>query len=132
MQVWTSSEALFDVDDSLNSARKDVERELNLSVSSGDYGAGVSKWALIYILLPENDPNYPEVRRYRKRTGVVEFRLKVQHQAFKEADEMAQRSLLALAFLRSIDLSAHLKICDFDTERFRKDVVVVLKKNGWV
>jgi len=132
MQVWTSSEAMLDVDEPLNSARKDVERALNALVGCEDYGAGAFKWAIIYIVMDEVDPAYPEVRRYKKRTGVVEFRLKVNHQAFKEADERTQRKLLAAAVLRSLDLSGELKIADFDAERFKRDVVQALKKNEWV
>jgi Immunity protein 44 len=132
VRVWTSSEALIDVDEALNLARKDVEREVAKSLASKNYGSGVSKWALIYILLPENDPKYPEVRRYRKRTRVVEFRLKVDHQAFKEGGAIAQRKLLAAAFLRSIDLSGSLPIEDFDRTRFKADVVQVFERNNWV
>ncbi len=132
MQIWTSSDAMLDIDDPLNSARKDVERELNVSVGCEDYGSGVSKWAVIYIVMDKDDPAYPEVRRYNNHTGVVELRLKVDHHAFKESNSLAHRKLLAVAMLRSIDLSEGLKLGDFDTGRFRKDVVQGLKKNEWV
>lgn len=132
MQVWTAAEAMLDIAEPFRSARKVVEKVLNTSLGSEDYGTGVMKWALIYIIMDEDDPNYPEVRRYRKRTHEVEFRLKVDHQAFKEGDVFAQRKLLAAAVLRSIDLSGQLKITDFDAERFKADVVQALKKNNWV
>jgi hypothetical protein len=132
MQIWTAGEVQSELADSYRSARKDIEQALNTSVSSQDYGAGVSKWALIYILMDEDDPAYPEVRRYKKRTGVVEYRLKVDYHAFKEADADSQRKLLAAAILRSIDLSGQLRITDFDIDRFKSDVLHVLKKNGWV
>jgi Immunity protein 44 len=119
MQVWTSSEAQFDVDEALTAARKDLERELRSSVASQDFGTGVSKWALIYILLPEDDSNYPEVWRFHKRTSVVEFRLKVDHKSFKESNTIDQRKLLGEAVLRSIELSRKLRIPNFDTENFR-------------
>jgi hypothetical protein len=63
---------------------------------------------------------------------VVEFRLKVDHQAFKEADALTQRKLLAATVMRSIDLFGELKIADFDGGRFKRDVVQALKKNQWV
>ena len=131
MQVWSSGEAMIDIAAPYRSAREDVEQALNASVASEDYGAGVSKWALVYIIMDEDDPAYPEVRRYKKRTGVVEFRLKVNHRAFKEATALTQRKLLAAAILRSLDLFGELKIADFDAERFKKDVVQALTKNKW-
>lgn len=132
MQIWTSSEALFDVDKPLNSARKDVEQALNASVGIEDYGGGISKWALIYILLPDNDPNYPEVRRYKKSSGIIEFRLKVDHKAFKQGGALVQRKLLAAAVLRSVDLSVDMTIQKFDAERFKADVIRVFSVNQWL
>ena len=132
MRIWTSGEVMSDVYDSFFVIRKDVEQALNTTVSPQDYGTGVIKWALIYIIMDENDPNYPEIRRYKKRKCEVEFRLKVDHQAFKEGDALAQRKLLAAAVLRSIDLAGELKIADFDTERFKRDIVQTLEKNEWV
>src|SRR5262245_58564177 len=113
---------MIDIEEPLRLASNEVERVLNAKVASEDYGIGVSKWALIYIIMDEDDPAYPEVRRYKKRTGVVEFRLKVDHRAFKEADARTQRMLLAAAVLRSLDLSGELKIADFDAERFKRDM----------
>jgi Immunity protein 44 len=132
MRVWTSSESMVDVHERLRSASREVERELNAAVGSESYGTGVIEWALIYIIMDQVDPNFPEVRRYKKRKQEVEFRLKVDHQAFKEAGALAQRKLLSETILRSIDLSRELKISDFDAERFKKDVVQALKKNEWV
>jgi hypothetical protein len=132
MQVWTAGEVMIDIAHSYRSARKDVERALNAAVGAEGYGAGVTKWALIYIIMDEDDPNYPEIRRYEKRTGVVEFRLKVDHQAFKDGDRLTQRKLLAAAVLRSLELSVKLRIADFDTERFKSDVVEALRRNEWV
>lgn len=132
MQVWTSAEAMIDIEAPLRFASNELERALNAAVGCEDYGAGVSKWALIYIVMDEDDPAYPEVRRYKKRTGVVEFRLKVDHQAFKEAEARTQRKLLAAAVLRSLDLSRELQIATFDAERFKSDVFQALKKNEWV
>jgi hypothetical protein len=131
MQIWTSSEAMADIDKPLNSARKNVERVLNAAVASKDYGAGVTKWALIYIIMDKDDPNFPEIRRYSKRTGLVEFRLKADHQAFKAGDRLAQRKLLAVAVLRSIEMSRALRIPDFDAESFQRDVLEALKKHDW-
>jgi hypothetical protein len=131
MQVWTSAEAMIDIEAPLRFASNELERALNASVGCEDYGSGVSKWALIYIIMDEDDPAYPEVRRYKKRTGVVEFRLKVDHQAFKEADARTHRKLLAAAVLRTLDLSGELKIAGFDAERFKRDVVQALKNNEW-
>ena len=132
MQIWTSSEAVLDVDEALSAARKDVERELNKAVTSADYGDGVSKWALIYIVMPENDPRYSEVHRYTKRTKVVEFRLKVDHRAFKEGDALAQRKLLAAAIMRSLELSKGRSIPAFALERFKNDVAQALQSHNWM
>lgn len=131
MRVWTSSESMADVYEPLRLASREVERELNAAVGSESYGTGVIEWALIYIIMDQVDPNFPEVRRYKKRKREVEFRLKVDHQAFKEADVLAQRKLLSETVLRSIKLSGELKIADFDVERFKRDVVQALKKNEW-
>jgi hypothetical protein len=131
MKIWTSSEAMADLVESLRSARRDVEQALNLSVASEGYGAGVSTWAIIYIVMDEDDPAYTEIRRYNKRAGVMEFRLKVDHRAFKEADPLAQRKLLAATVLRSLDLFDDVRVADFDADRFKRDLTQALRKNQW-
>jgi hypothetical protein len=131
MRVWTSGEIEGDIDQSFRLARKAVEQALTARVGSEDYGAGVCKWALIYIIMNEEDPAYPEIQRYTKSTGVVEFRLNVDHRAFTEGDPLRQRELLAATVLRSLDLSGGLRIPDFDADRFKRDVTQALNENKW-
>jgi hypothetical protein len=132
MKLWTSSEAMADIDEPLRLASKDVECVLNSSISTREYGPGVTQWDLIYIIMDEDDPNYNEVHRYKKKKHSIEFRLKVDHSAFKRGDSKTQRKLLASSVLRSIRIAETMYIDDFDCKRFLLDVEQTLEKNSWM
>ena len=131
MQFWSSSEIQSDVADSHRPARKDVELAINSVIATRSYGAGVSQWALIYIILEEGD-DYPETYRYQKKNGVAEFRLTVDYANIKVCDDFEHRKQLASAILRSLELAKTMKIQSFKLDTFSHDVIDILTERGWL
>lgn len=131
MQFWSSSEVQSDVADSHRPARKDVELTINNVITERNYGDGVSKWALIYIILDEGD-DYPELNRYQKKNGVAEFRLVVDYTTIQACDDMEHRKLLAQAIVRSLDLAKTMKLDGFDLDAFSRDVLNALAERRWL
>ncbi len=132
MQFWNSCEAEVDVADPLRYAGNDIEDKLNEALSTRSYGDGVVEWAIIFIMLSQDDPNYCEIQRFHKKRKVVEFRLKVDHAKFKSGTEIEQRQLLSAAILRSFRLTSKMKLDDFDQTKYESDVCQVLTSHGWV
>lgn len=130
MNFWSSSEVESDVADAHRQARKDLESSINHKIARKEYGSGVSKWALIYIVLSEKDVKYPEVCRFQKKSKIVEFRLCVDYLAIRNGDELNHRKLLAATILRTLQLAKSMRLDDFDLEAFSADVSMVLSEVG--
>lgn len=76
--------------------------------------------------LPEPySSHFPEVVRYSSRQTVLEFRLQVDYQAFKQTSEPGRITLLLNCLRRSIDLMKHLSVSESDRNRLLKIVETV-------
>lgn len=131
MVIWMSGELQADIDDAYRITRNEMESMINAAIADMDYGKNVMKWALIPIILNFEDPVYHEVRKHHKARKVIEFRLKINHAAFKQADDLGKRKLIFQTILRSIDLARSMKLENFNLDRFEQDVRQVGLKNGW-
>src|SRR5882757_8793876 len=100
MHLWMSAEVQLDVGDAYRLARNEIEAKINKALSTKDYGQGLRKLALIVIIRELDSPDYGEVKRYSKRKLEAEFRLKIDHAAFKRASPLQQRGLIIGCLIR--------------------------------
>ena len=126
-----SGEIEGDVYDEYRVARNEVEELINAAIGASSYGS-LKLWGLIPIILDDNDPNYPEIKRYRKKIQEFEFRLKIDHATFKAADDLGKRKLIVAALLRSIDEMRRLVPKGIDYARLESDVREVAESKGWL
>jgi len=134
MVLWMSSEADKDVGRSYRSARNKIEKAVNKWLETANYGTTVKEWVLIGIVTAEEYPGFGEVNRFTKKSGVAEFRLRIDHAAFKKAanDMNARCKLICKSLIRSLDLLAKKKIPDFDHKSLMADFREFAKKKGWL
>lgn len=130
-RLFMSGEIEGDVYDDYRVACNEVDDAVNLAIRESNFGA-VKEWAVIPIILDDNDPNYPEVKRYRKKSQEFEFRLVIEHAAFKAADTLGKRKLIMASILRSIDEMRKLAPKGIDYARLENEVRGVAAANGWL
>ncbi len=133
MKLFMSGEIQADVTDEYSNASNEIEELLAPLLRPRDYGPGLKGWYDIVMITPwRDDKNYPEVKKYSKRNKEVEFRLRINHRAFKRADALGKRKLICKSLLRSIKLMSKMNIPDFDHARFSSDVTAFFEKHGWL
>ncbi len=111
MKLWTTSEAMFDVDNAVSKATNLIEDEVNRLIHGIDIDEKSDEWALIAIVLPKDlESAFPEVVRKSSKGKVLEFRLHIPHATFLDATETEQTGLVFDSLYRSIDLMPKLKV----------------------
>jgi immunity protein 44 of polymorphic toxin system len=68
-----------------------------------------------------------------KSDKAVEFRLRIDLDAFRAADEPTRKRLICEALLRSLDiLDQKKKILDFDYHKLREDFLEIARREHWL
>src|SRR4030042_1145061 len=122
MELWVSGEIQGDIGDRYRAARKLVKTAMNSCIKDRDYGEGLKKWYYIAIILDFEDEAYGEVAKYSKRKKEVEFRLKIDHDAFLSAHTAGQVRLVSQSLLRSLRMMPEIGVKDVDFDRLTADV----------
>jgi hypothetical protein len=129
MRLWTTSEAMFDVDDAVSRATNLIEAEDNRSIQGLELIEEAEKWTLIAIVLPkELEPAFPEVVRRSSKRKVLEFRLHIAHAEFLHSTENEQTGLVFDCLFRSIDLMPKLKVKP-DTQTVLREVLAQARRS---
>ena len=136
MIIWMSGELQADIGDACAAAQNEMEHVMNLALKGTDYSGGqIVKWALIPTILNSRflkSTGYAEIRKYHKKRRVIEFRLRIDHDSFKAADDAGKRRLIFEMILRSIEEARQMKIPAFDFDRFAADLKDIGAKQGWM
>lgn len=75
----------------------------------------LDRWSFISIILSGKFiSGYPEVFKFNKKSKVLEFRLQIDHESFKQADEPLQISMMLDSIERSIGLMSKFKMVESD------------------
>ena len=121
MELWMSGEIQGDVGDRYRTARKLVETAINRCTKGNDFGEGLKKWYYIAIILGFDDKDYDEVAKYRRKKKEVEFRLKIDHDAFLKGTLVDQVRLMSDSLLRSINMMPEIGVQDVDFGKLYED-----------
>lgn len=118
----------------LNEIYRPMNRVLTQRLGPKDYGPGLVKWFLLFIMLPPafGGPDSPERVRYEKRSKATDLRLHVSNEAFRQADEAGRRALVVECMMRSLDLIEAKKLPDFDIQSLKADVAAIAREEGWI
>lgn len=123
-----SAEIQRDVYDDYRQARQVIEREINNCIGKKDYGKGLKKWAYIAIIRARDSDDYDEVAEYSKNKGIVEFRLKLNHDAFLKGTPTDRVRLLSDSLIRSLEMMPEIGVVGVDLTKLRKDVSHCISK----
>lgn len=122
MELWMSGEIQSDVGDAYSKASNFVEAEVNNCIKGNDYGEGLKMWFFIPIIRAEDSPIYGEIAKYYKRLKEVEFRLKIDHDAFLSGSTADHVRLISQSLLRSLKMMPEIGVIKVDLDRLTKDV----------
>lgn len=117
----------------LNEIYKPMNRVLMERLGSKDYGLGLTKWFLLFIMVPAGLPGHddPERVRFEKKNKAVDMRLHISNEAFHRADEAGRRVLVVECMMRSLDLIEAKKVPDFDILALKADVAMIAREEDW-
>lgn len=135
MEFWISGETQGDIDDgAFRNAIIELTDTLNSGIKTHNYG-DLIEWILIPIILDDQFSQvtgFNEVKKFWRNKKETEFRLKIDHAAFKAADDLGKRKLIFAMIMRSIDLARKMNIPNFDFDRFESDVRGAGKNHRWL
>ncbi|MGX5722949.1 Imm44 family immunity protein [Shinella zoogloeoides] len=134
MNIFFTSVAHGKLGRLLNEIYMPMNRVLTQRLGPKDYGPGLVKWFLLFIMLPPafGGPDSPERVRYEKRNKATDLRLHVSNEAFRQADEAGRRALVVECMMRSLDLIEAKKLPDFDIQSLKADVASIAREEGWI
>ncbi|WP_175948806.1 hypothetical protein [Burkholderia pyrrocinia] len=120
MKLWTSGEIEFDVEESSRIAINAIEPVVNCALEGIEFDEKAEKWTLIPIILSDTFlSGFPEVVKRSSKGMVLEFRLQIPHEEFKQASSEKKMAMLFDALSRSVDLMPKLKVSLESQEKFR-------------
>jgi hypothetical protein len=132
MRLWISGELQNDVALSYTDSVRHLRRILKPLITAADYGKSVFEWAFIGILQQRETAAAKEDFQFFKPRGLVQFRLRIDYQAFKESDELDRSRLIFVALLRSVAYASQMKIENFNAEQFAADLIEIGVGHGLI
>jgi hypothetical protein len=126
MKFWYSGEIDASVADAFRKARKKVEATLNNALDSRSYGAGLTKIALIPIILAPGWQPRSERRLFQRASSSADYRLNIPYEAFVRGDPTIQKRLLVRNTIQAVDdiaRKARRSKVEFDGPRLRNDIL---------
>ncbi|MCK9549230.1 hypothetical protein [Aquamicrobium sp.] len=133
MNIFFTSVAHGKLGRQLNEIYMLMNRTLSQRLGEKDYGPGLGKWFLLFIMLPPDIPGHddPERIRFEKKNKVFDLRLHLSNAAFHKADEAGRKALVTSCMMRSLDLIEAKAIPDFNIQALKVNVAAIASQEGW-
>lgn len=119
MKLWMSGEIQHDIAEGYRQARLVVQSKVNERLQRITLNTNVDQWAFIGIILPDDHPDYQEVKKFDKRHRTIEFRLKIDHAQFLSGSHAERIVLIIQALRRSVDLMNALGVDSDDIDKLK-------------
>ncbi|WP_423378183.1 hypothetical protein [Burkholderia sp. LMG 32019] len=120
MKLWMSGEVDADIGGGEHVARNVIEPIVNGCLDKISFLEGFEKWAFISIILSDKFlPGFPEVAKISSKGKVLEFRLRIPREIFKQASSEIKISMLFYALNRSVEMMSKLEVSPESQEKFR-------------
>ncbi|RBB31866.1 hypothetical protein DPV79_40110 [Burkholderia reimsis] len=120
MRLWTSGEIELDVEESSRIAINKIKAAVNQALEGVYFDEKAEKWTFIPIILSEKFiSDFPEIAKRSSKGAVLEFRLHLPYEEFKQAGAERQMVMLFDVLSRSVELMTKLKVSHENQEKFR-------------
>jgi len=125
MGIFISGETDADIGDTYGKLIIEIGSKLKILFEKNNYGDKILRISIIpTIFSPKTYEvlNYKERKRYSPKTRVAEFRLKIDHQKFKDADEEGKRKLILQNIIDSIRILKTKVKKGFEGDKLEEDI----------
>jgi hypothetical protein len=129
VKLWIGGEIQADIGDAFRDARSSVERAINAEIETKHYDIPLSAWDVIAII--RDDTDFPEISKYSLKKNDMDFRLAIDHEAFKSGTRLEQQRLVYSMLLRSLSLLREKGISGSGIEHLTSDVIGLGQTQGW-
>ena len=109
-----------------------IRQALNAHLSLSNYGTGVKEIAYIFVALRPSNTLHSESLSYSKIKKEVFIQKKLPYELVEAYSESDVLSLMAVAYLQSLQDLSKRKIVDFDGQRLYTDVQQLFAEKGWL
>ena len=123
MKLWMSSEQMHECSDN-QKIQREIVPEVNQLIENCKLG-NYKEWAVITIILNEKGPDYKEIIRRSLKNMELEFRLKIDYQAFIDADYDGKKRLVLELLLRSLDIMEKWKDIKLSEREEIKKIIMI-------
>jgi len=109
-----------------------LAQKANSFLETRDYGAGVQDY-IIGIICMSSEFDYKwkeEKKKYYKTKRLLEYDIKLNYAQVENATENGIKQIFAGRWLDSLGVIEELKIKNFDTDKFREDLILFFEQNG--
>lgn len=103
MNFWYSGEIDSEIDEAFRSTRKTIEERLNAALAGNDYGTGVTKIAIIPIILGPRFPGHSERRLLQRSQHSADYRLHIEFESFRRGSQRTRELLLIRNTVQAIE-----------------------------
>ncbi len=132
MKLWNTCEGTGSLPKKAIVIFNAFEQKFNDYITEKNYGSGLKQWSVIFIIAGGPlDPGFTERTMVKRSTQKMDFRLRVDFEAFKKGNTQKRTFLMYDTLLRSLDILAAKKVKDFDLDSLRKDFEACAGLNGW-
>lgn len=132
MKLWMSGEICAEIGDTFREARNPVETIFSEALANKNYDINLDSWDCIAII--RDDEDFKERIRYSPKNKNMDFRLRIDFEEFRSADNLGRQSLIYEMLERSLSLLKGKKgigkISEID--RLASDARQVAKEHGWL
>lgn len=130
MELWMSSETQYDILHPSIIARNAVKRVINTVIKGREYNLPLKSWDVIFILKASQE--YKEIAMYDPETEEMDFRLRIDYAAFKEADEKKRECMIFEQLQRSVDLLDEIGLASEGLELLKADLIAIGTHQKWI
>lgn len=114
-----------DIGDEYMKLRYEIESKIKNLIKDNNYGDGISELIIIPTVFSSATYgvlNYKERKRYSPKTRIAEFRLRIDHQKFKDADEDGKSKLILQNIIDSIRILKTKVKKGFEGDKLEEDI----------
>lgn len=123
MKLWTSSETSSDFYESFRIIRNKLEADVNMLLTTSNYGNGIDAWDVIFII---QESAIMDTVKFNRKERTLDAKIYINDIIFKKSNDSEKRSLLLDALILSVIQGVKkYKIEDFMDEKLIESLKVL-------
>lgn len=127
--IWIGAIFWHEIEDKASWV-KEIEKIINEKIDLNHYGSGLQSIRFVYLALQPENRVHEEQIKYSFKKKQITLHLKLNFESVVQADKETFLRMTALLFLNSIERYFSVRLKNFDSHRFKKDVSQLFEVKG--